>query len=122
MYTLIAQCDTTNGLSADCLNHIEDKAIFTKGFPAGFTEPRSIISAIIPYMFTFGGLILFIMLIWGGFEMLSGAANPKAQEAGKQRITNALIGFILLFSSYWIAQIVQAVFGISILGTIPNTP
>ena len=55
------------------------------------------------------------MLSWGGFEMLTGAADPKAQEAGKQRITAAIIGFLLLFASYWLAQLVQAIFGISIL-------
>lgn len=80
-----------------------------------FKTPRGILSVILPYLFTFAGLILFIMLLWGGFEMLTGAANPKAQEAGKARMTAAIIGFLLIFASYWLAQILQIVFGISIL-------
>ncbi|HKY74116.1 MAG TPA: hypothetical protein VJ246_02270, partial [Patescibacteria group bacterium] len=75
-----------------------------------------IISALLPYLYVFGGLILFVMLIWGGFEMMAGAAEAKSQEAGKQRITAAVIGFVILFASYWIAQLLQILFGIQILG------
>lgn len=111
---LAGACDFKNGLEAGCIDTFSN-AIF-KGTPRpGLTTPRGIIGEILPYLLTFGGLILFAMLLWGGFEMLSGAANPKSQEAGKQRVTTALIGFLLLFSSYWLAQIVQAIFGISIL-------
>lgn len=89
--------------------------IFGQNLNLNFLTPRGIISALLPYLFTLGGLILFVMLIWGGFEMLSGAANPKSQEAGKQRMTAAVIGFILLFASYWFAQLLQIIFGISVL-------
>lgn len=75
----------------------------------------TILSALLPYLYVAGGFILFIMMIWGGFEMLTGATEQKSQEAGKQRITTAVIGFILLFVSYWIAQILQIIFGIRIL-------
>lgn len=80
-----------------------------------FQTPGGILNILIPYLFTFAGLILFVMLLWGGFEMVSGAATPQSQEAGKNRITAALIGFTLLFVSYWIAQLVEFIFGLSIL-------
>ncbi len=102
------------GLNAATLDSL-NASIFGGTPNADLTTPRGILSRLLPYLMTFGGLILFIMLIWGGFEMLTGAANPKSQEAGKQRINAAIIGFILLFSSYWIAQLVQTIFGISIL-------
>lgn len=82
---------------------------------ADFTTPRGIISAMLPFLFTFAGIILFIMILWGGFEMLTGAQDPKQQEAGKQRITAGIIGFLLIFSAYWLAQLLQTIFGISIL-------
>lgn len=113
MLTLLAAaCDT---LSKGCLDSLNTELLPDAAKATALSTPRGIISEVLPYLFTFGGLILFIMLIWGGFEMLSGAANPKSQEAGKARITAAIIGFILLFSSYWLAQLVQAIFGISIL-------
>ena len=86
------------------------------GQPANYTTPRGIISALLPILFTFAGIILFVMIIWGGFEMITGATDPKKQEAGKQRITAGIIGFLLIFSAYWLAQLVQTIVGISILG------
>ena len=112
---LAAACDTANGVSQGCLDTF-NKTIFGNSTGKGdLSTPKGIISALLPYLFTFGGLILFVMIIWGGFEMLSGASDPKSQEAGKNRITAAVIGFLLLFASYWLAQIVQSVFGLSIL-------
>lgn len=102
---------TVGGLDLNALNVI----IFGKQPDASMLTPKGIISHALPILFVLSGLILFIMFIWGGFEMLTGAANPKSQEAGKQRITAAVIGFLIIFASYWIAQIVQAIFGISIL-------
>ncbi len=109
---IAAACDT---LTKGCLDALNTELVPDAAKATTFSTPRGILSELLPYLMTFGGLILFIMLIWGGFEMLGGAADPKAQQAGKSRITSALIGFILLFSSYWLAQLVQTIFGISIL-------
>ena len=57
------------------------------------------------------------MLISGGFTMLTAVGNPEAADAGKQRISAALLGFLLLFISYWIIQILEIVLGINILGS-----
>lgn len=87
---------------------------------AGGTEdlstPGKIISrALKGFIFPIAGIILFISLLLGGFQMLSGAANSKSLDEGKQKITSAIIGFILLFASYWIVQLLELIFGIRIL-------
>lgn len=80
------------------------------------STPGGIVSRFLgQFAFPIAGLILFVMLVWGGFEMLSGAATQKSIDAGKQRITAALIGFLILFAVYWIAQIVEVMFGVQIL-------
>lgn len=79
------------------------------------SDPGKIISRVLVFAFPIAGIILFVMLTWAGFEIVAGAGSKKAQDAGKQRATAALIGFILLFASYWIAQIVEAVFNVTIL-------
>ncbi len=75
-----------------------------------------LINRALTFIFPLAGLALFLMLVWGGFEMLTGAASKKSLDAGKQRITAAIIGFLLLFSSYWIVQIVERITGVGILG------
>lgn len=64
-----------------------------------------------------GGFALLIMLVMGGFQLLTNPTNPQGQESGRNRITWAIVGFFLLFSSFWIAQIIQTVFDINIVGT-----
>lgn len=76
----------------------------------------SIISALLPYVLTLSGIILLVMLITGGFTILIGATNPETQEKGKKRITSALLGFFILFAAYWIAQALQIIFKVDIVG------
>lgn len=84
------------------------------GLAGTLNSPGAIVSRILLFAFPLAGLILFVMIVWGGFEMIMGATS-KGMEAGRQRVTAAIVGFILLFSSYWIMQIIQYVFGVVIL-------
>lgn len=77
--------------------------------------PGKIISRGLSYAIPLAGIILFAMIVWGGFEMVIGSADAKSKDAGRQRITAAVIGFILLFAAYWIAQLIQVVFGVQFL-------
>lgn len=87
----------------------------SQGVDEDLSTPRGIISRIFVFGFPLAGFILFIMLIWGGFETLSGAADKKSLDAGRQRITAAVFGFLMLFASYWIIQIVEYIFNVTIL-------
>lgn len=78
-------------------------------------SPGGIVSRALQFIFPLAGLILFLMLVWGGFEMLIGAPTKKSMESGRNRVTAAIVGFLLLFSSYWIWQIIEIVFGVKIL-------
>lgn len=82
---------------------------------AEFSSPGGIITRVLRFAFPIAGLILFVMLVWAGFEILSMASNGKSIQQGSQRATAAIIGFILLFASYFIMQIIEIVFSITIL-------
>jgi len=75
----------------------------------------SIVNSLLPTLLQLSGVILFGMLVMGGFTMLAGAADKESQEKGKKMITSALIGFFIIFLSYWIAQILQVIFKVNIL-------
>jgi len=79
------------------------------------STPGGIISRVLVFAFPIAGLILFVMIIWGGFETLTQAAGKKSVEAGRQRITAAIMGFALLFASIWIIRVLETVFGIKVL-------
>lgn len=80
------------------------------------TSLGSILGSLLPYILTIAGLILFSMLVAGGFTMLAGAASQESQEKGKKMITSSLTGFFILFLAYWLAQILQVIFQIDIVG------
>jgi len=84
-----------------------------------FSTPGGILSELLLYIFPLAGLILFVMIVWGGFEMMTSSVSGK-KDAGRQRVTTAVIGFLLLFATYWIGQLMQAVFGVSFLGNLPG--
>lgn len=84
-------------------------------FVDDFSSPAGIINRALLFAFPLAGLILFVMIVWGGLEMITGATNKKSMDQAKQRITSALIGFGLLFASFWIIQIVEYIFGLAIL-------
>ena len=80
------------------------------------TKIGHLINRLLPFAFYLAGLILLIMLIIGGFEMLTSGGSPDKMKAAQGRITSAVIGFVIVFISYWLMRILEIVFGISILG------
>ncbi len=84
-------------------------------FATDLSTPGGIVTRLLEFAFPLAGLLLFLMLVWGGFEILAGSATKKSVDAGKQRITAAILGFLLLFATYWIGQLLEVVFGVVIL-------
>lgn len=74
-----------------------------------------LLSIILPNVYVIAGLILFFLLIAGGFVIMTSGDNPEKQSKGAKAITASIIGFIVIFASYWIIQIIETVFGFSIL-------
>ena len=92
-----------------------DQFVTKVGLKTSLTSIPGIINAVIPIILTFAGLVLFLMLLAGGFQMLTSASNPEAADKGKQRLTAALIGFLIIFTAYWLTQIMEIVLGVNIL-------
>lgn len=82
-----------------------------------FSSIGAIVSIVLKNVYTLAGILLFILLIVGGFSFITGAGNNDAKKAasGKQAITNALIGFLIIFGSMWIIMIIETITGIRIL-------
>ena len=81
-----------------------------------FRNIGDIIGTLLPYFLTLAGIIMFAFIIWGGFDILTSTGDPKRVKSGRERITYAVIGFIVMFAAYWITRIIETIFGIQILG------
>lgn len=83
--------------------------------PGEASQVGNIIDLVLPYVFIIAGLILLFFLIAGGFQLMTSPGDEKAVASAKAKIANALIGFLLLFVSYWIVQIIQTILGFQVL-------
>lgn len=72
----------------------------------------SIIARAIPFVFAFAGIGLLLMLLASGFSFLTSAGDAKKLESARQRLTYAIIGFIVIFTAYWVVQLVGIAFGL----------
>lgn len=57
-------------------------------------------------IFFVAGVALLFYLITAGLTMMTSRGDPKALEGAKARITYAIYGFVIVFTAYWIVQIV----------------
>jgi len=83
--------------------------------PTGFTDIGSIVSKILPYVYVVAGLILLLMLVSGGIGLMTSAGNPDKSKAAWGKIKGGLIGFLIIFVSYFIALIVEKILGVSFM-------
>lgn len=73
----------------------------------------NILNVAIPYLFGIAGFLLLLYLIFGGFSYMMSGGDPKAAESAKQKITNAVIGFVIIFVAYWLVQLLGMILGVT---------
>lgn len=85
------------------------------GFKFENKKPAAIFSALLPYIYVVAGLILLFILIIGGIGLMTAAGDPKKIEASQGKITTGVIGFMIIFVSYFLVQLVELMLGIKVL-------
>lgn len=86
-------------------------------FNPPFSSISELINRLLPNVLLLAGIILFLLILGGGFMLISGATEGEADktEKGKQAVTYAMIGFVIIFASFWIIKLVEKITGIPIL-------
>ena len=82
-----------------------------------FQSVGTLISAWLPNVYILGGILVLILIIASGFMWITNAGDIKKIEESQKILTFAIMGFIFLFASYWIIQIVQILTGVPILNS-----
>jgi hypothetical protein len=93
----------------DCLKLSDSTAV-----SAVYDSPAFLVNLIVRNLFIVAGVIFFLMIIFAGYRMILG--GQKGAEDAKNIFNNAIIGFIIMFSAYWIVQIISYMTGVSIIG------
>lgn len=86
--------------------------------PAGLTDltvPR-IVTGFISLAVVAAAVIFFLWLILGGIQWMLSGGDKQKTEAARGQITGALVGLVIVFSAWAIAQLFQTLFGVNIFG------
>lgn len=90
-------------------------------YPSGFkfTGEKGNLGAVISeafnYIFPIAGLILFFIIISAGFLLLTSAGDEEKTQKASKMLTNAVIGFVIIFVSFWLIKLLQFIFGFKVL-------
>lgn len=76
-----------------------------------------LVSILLSNSVAIAGIIFFLLLIFGGISIIMGGStdDPQKVARGRQAVSWAVVGFILIFASYWIIQLVEIIVGFNIL-------
>lgn len=85
-----------------------------KGTGGGLAD---LVSVILSNAIVVASVLMFLLMLGGGIAVIAGAGrdDPEATAKGKQAVTAAVIGFIIIFAVYWIAIIIDVITGVPIL-------
>ena len=78
----------------------------------------SLVSILTSNAIIIAGVIFTFLVIIAGYNMISGAGsnNPQKVARGREILTAAIIGFIIVFAAYWIVQLIGRITALDLLG------
>lgn len=75
----------------------------------------NLLSKVVGLLFIAGGVSFFFMFVIGAISWIMSGGDKAHLESAKGRITSAIVGFVLLISTFAIIKLIEKFFGISIL-------
>lgn len=75
------------------------------------TNPVEFVKDFLTFIIAISGGFAFLMMLLGAFQMITSAGNPDTLNAGRERLTSAIIGLLFVIFAVLLMQII----GISIL-------
>ncbi len=91
---------------------IKVNGISVSGPLVGYTNIADIINNVVPFIMTLAGIILFFVLMWGGFDYVTSQGVPERLKNANAKITAGVIGFVLLVLSFLITRVLAYIFGV----------
>lgn len=83
-----------------------------KGPLEGYSTIGDIINNVVPFVMSLAGIILFFVLMWGGFDYVTSQGVPEKLKTANAKITAGVIGFVLLVLSFLITRVLAYIFGV----------
>lgn len=76
------------------------------------TDPGAFIKKFVTFGAGLAGGIAFLLILFGGFQVMTSTGNPEKLNAGKELVVSAIAGLLLVIFSIFLLKII----GYNILG------
>lgn len=70
------------------------------------TNPAEFVKDVMTFVIGISGGLAFLLMILGAFQMLTSAGNPDTLHAGRERLTSAVIGLLIVIFATLLLQII----------------
>jgi hypothetical protein len=118
---LLAVADMPEDVVPNTGGTITNPAVGNLGTNKGVDFLQTALPAIIQIGFIIGVLVFFFVLLTGAIQWISSGGDKQALEGAKGKITNAIIGLVILFALFAIIYVIQNFFHVQILNlTLPK--
>lgn len=91
---------------AQIINPGRDMTQAASELGGGETSFRQIVLTIVNFVLGFLAILAVVMIIYGGFLYVSSAGNQEKADQGKQILTYAVIGIVIILISFALVQTV----------------
>jgi hypothetical protein len=85
---------------------VPQSSVITAAINSEYPKFEPTINKFITVSIGIGGIIAFILIVIGAFQIILSAGNPDRVKAGKEMITSAIAGLLLIIFSVFILKII----------------
>lgn len=82
--------------------------------PPPLSALGTVFSNVVSYALGFAGIVLFVLLIVGGFKFITSGGDPKSVESARKTITSAIAGLVIILVSYLILVLISNITGVDV--------
>lgn len=82
--------------------------------PASLGDLEKVFGNVVKDALGLAGIVLFIMLLFGGLKYITAGSDPKAAEGAQKTITYAIGGLILILLSFLILVLIKTITGVDV--------
>jgi hypothetical protein len=84
-------------------------------------RPSGLVRTLINILLGGSGITAFLYLLWGGNQWITAGGDKDALDKARRKIVHAIIGLVIVFSSYALIFLASRFFGINVI-RLPLNP
>lgn len=105
-------CQYANN-DSQCIDCVQNRKGAWTAIGCVSTDPAKFVSVFLNFGIGIAGGLAFLLILFGGFQVMTSAGNPEKLNAGRELVTSAVAGLLLIIFSLFILRVIGVdIFGI----------